>query len=1104
MRVKVILGLLFSACATPRSEGALTPREEQFLAEHGFVVTSEARKQVFSFYADSPLPVIITTDSVFSGFHTLLEHSVCALEKANAVQLPRFLDAYVLEVAAVGRASPALAEGVHLALRVLLTARLLVSSEPIGMDLRTLVGVDCIADAQAAESVLRGRRGAPEVFGQRIIDSELAPRGFYAKTVLLRDYFVSRALLGLYRFGVDTRNERLAGIVLAMAFRGAVAEHYERLNEGLDWLVGPPDDPTPRHYRTLLLELTGANPGPAELASLDPEQFANLVRARLSAPLVNSAYLDSSGSAARFAQETFGLRILGKRVLLAGMIFMRSPLLDENLLPSGLEVAAAFGSDTARALLCAPESEYGRVSSPVERMKRIEEMRRLVDSHATGRLRDTFPELFVRLERSLLCPKLTPSHPRFMHAEAYQLKSLGTALACWAGLHHTWALLGKRSADFASAVRLPRGIVEPNPGFFRVLALLAQSATAVFRARSVEPARWNALVSLARRLEVLAEKTLRKEVYSKEDADFVQAYGGILAQLCFHDGNVYVKEDACNDYAFCVDVHAELSGRHRLYVGIGRPRAMYVTMEYDGEIVRYRGGVLSYREFARPLSEDVLDDDTWRAELGADPDRGIPAFLAQLHVVSASASWSAPMGVDVADDARQLRTMELSSVIDSWRTKGRMPHEVERLSAVGHEAIVAYAIARVEMLLDAPEEFTDDLLMLLERTPSPCTERLLAEVLPRHLGVASRRRISFTGGEAKMLNFGWRCAARREGPEAAALRRTLLERAIGVDELESAALLFTIARDEAVIERLLGLAVHDSKDVRRAAYSAMLRQCVPAQLTFQEYAARVRAGDSVVLVPVTPTADCASVSARLLPAAIEEREAFVEAMYFFVGAFTREAPMVAARFLEGEADPALTEAAIGVAVLSPDREVHRILCGSLSAKADGTSRWSSRKRALIWSSLVDTEGPTTALERVAAFLVMPQDSQDEADAMLRLVTRTMPHAVGELLAGCLRREAPLARTVTRTADWAAERLAQRLRTASGLSETEKGSLPEWDGKGELGHRDVQVAQWHAYVKEYPEVVIRAFCDAEGIWTLPREYDPGKRERKVSAPTAGGQ
>lgn len=133
-------------------------------------------------------------------------------------------------------------------------------------------------------------------------------------------------------------------------------------------------------------------------------------------------------------------------------------------LPNGLEMAAWLGSDFAlRALRSAGE---GAVADAIEHQSGR--------SHDWPAWHDSVPELYYAVLRSLF-DKPDPAAPAFMKSEAWQRKSVQTALAGWAQLRHAWELQAKLTVSSPSLPGRPAGFVEPNPEFFRRLYILAEA-----------------------------------------------------------------------------------------------------------------------------------------------------------------------------------------------------------------------------------------------------------------------------------------------------------------------------------------------------------------------------------------------------------------------------------------------------------------------------------------------------------------------------------------------------------------------------------------------------------------------------------------------------
>jgi uncharacterized protein DUF3160 len=144
---------------------------------------------------------------------------------------------------------------------------------------------------------------------------------------------------------------------------------------------------------------------------------------------------------------------------------------------------------------------------------------------------------------------------------------------------------------------------------------------------------WTALEDLARQLEVIAHKQLRRVPLSKEEERFLQQeYGPALGAVMLYGGNSYLipRDDAPR--ATSVFSDPLRSGKH-LMAAVGRPRALYVLYPVEGGEVLCRGAVLPYHEFQ---SESLLNDSEWMTLLGSKDAPDLPSWVRP--IISASAT----------------------------------------------------------------------------------------------------------------------------------------------------------------------------------------------------------------------------------------------------------------------------------------------------------------------------------------------------------------------------------------------------------------------------------------------------------------------------------
>lgn len=118
-----------------------------------------------------------------------------------------------------------------------------------------------------------------------------------------------------------------------------------------------------------------------------------------------------------------------------------------------------------------------------------------------------------------------------------------------------------------------------------------------------------AFAELCDQLAAIADKELAGERLDKKDMMLIMNYGETLASFHFYQG--MASMDPRDDFPSVAPVFSNPLRQKALYVGVGRPEAIYVVLFNGKNLVLHRGAVLSYREFPAPL-EDTLDDTQWQ------------------------------------------------------------------------------------------------------------------------------------------------------------------------------------------------------------------------------------------------------------------------------------------------------------------------------------------------------------------------------------------------------------------------------------------------------------------------------------------------------------
>jgi hypothetical protein len=316
-----------------------------------------------------------------------------------------------------------------------------------------------------------------------------------------------------------------------------------------------------------------------------------------------------------------------------------------RLIPSGLDIASALGSEFATALLAGELEKYPSLHRVIENLRA-----RLPGTRQTLRDdRSLYSRWIVALALQWADNVRSPggSHDR----ELWLTKRLQTGLASWATLRHATVLVNERSAaecGEAGFERIlltpPRGYVEPDPATYGAIAELFDTMEQMVGSWNLS----NDLIQVddggerealkqgvRRRLsETAAKIRLFKRIAEKEIAGEVisnQEYEEILTigRIAEHHFLIF-KSLANQEYALSnpdpMPKIADVAGGGPynvpyLMAAVGKPMEWDHIVPYFGRSQIVKGAVYSYYEFP---SDRLLTDEEWRKLL---PSRKHPIWV---------------------------------------------------------------------------------------------------------------------------------------------------------------------------------------------------------------------------------------------------------------------------------------------------------------------------------------------------------------------------------------------------------------------------------------------------------------------------------------------
>jgi len=498
------------AVANPALAGTLDPAERAALGRNGFVVEAPTALrptpgddpqhtggpshtvywQFYDLYEQhyqQAVPTFLTGDALLHTWHVIYDQTLIVLERhALAPKLARLSRGLMAATAAQASAArdPRIAAAARANLGYLaVAARLLDPAAPL-----PAVPAPVRAEVSRELALIAARRGyaTSPLRGYPVDYSKFIPRGHYAGDAALSRYAQAMTWCGLLTFHLNgpdgtARTRQALLLVRALTADAALGRLWADVFDPITMWVGPSDDLTARDYAAALARVYPAN-APVDAFADD----ARLARFRaLANALPDPRIADGFVPGAAAAAPGKGFRLFGQRFVPDAAI-VQALVWDKvgtparpRLWPSGLDVAAAFGSARASALVSGP--------SPYNATRYAHYARQLA---ATRRAALTLPRTlyggWLDTLRAVWGP-VPPAAPAFMKGAAWGDKTLATGLASWAELRHDTILYTKQTG-LGGGGPVPPAVpayVEPAPLVYARLLSLIGALKATLNAEGV-------------------------------------------------------------------------------------------------------------------------------------------------------------------------------------------------------------------------------------------------------------------------------------------------------------------------------------------------------------------------------------------------------------------------------------------------------------------------------------------------------------------------------------------------------------------------------------------------------------------------------------------
>jgi hypothetical protein len=627
----------------------LDAAEQAVLQKHGFALSRRQQFPSFAYgyatiYAED-LPVFISADSVLDALHRSYDKMLEACEVGLIIaDLTRLLTSLVHGA----RALPATSMQQDLVVYLEVADSLLFGAARSGISTQAAELVQLATAAEGTATV--------QLFGVlREEDmSQFKPRGHYADTPLMQQYFRAMMWLGRVDFRlVETQRDGTqvvhrpqieAMFALESLLNAEDDTRFARMERILATFVGDSDNMTLAQVPALRSALG------ADLSALSDDQLKQVILSQGFGKQQIASHLMVGGldkpNPLNASFLLFGQRYTVDSHVLSNVVWDRTRAL--RMMPDALDVAfAALGNGQAVSLLKDQLTQYQYAGD-------LHAMRTLIDSHEPAFWQKNLYTGWLQALRELSPdPQTFANSPSVVASEAWGRRILNTQLSSWAQLRHDTLLYTKPSYTSAAVCEFPDAAVDPYPELWAAIASYADKGNLLVSAL-LEPAPLlareietylGALRDIAVNLQGIAEAQRDQRALSESQLAFIndavvikQESGGcVLTEIATGwYTRLFFRGDPLAFDPTIADIHTQPTDEggnpvgRVLHVANGQPTLMVVTLDGCSAGPRaYVGLASSYHERVTE-SFTRLTDSQWAADVRANRNPAPPAWSVDL------------------------------------------------------------------------------------------------------------------------------------------------------------------------------------------------------------------------------------------------------------------------------------------------------------------------------------------------------------------------------------------------------------------------------------------------------------------------------------------
>jgi len=633
----------------------LNDNTKKLLIKNAFVVQPGSYQEFYSLYENNryqKIPNFITTDSVLHNYHLYFDYLLRSTEEEKLIPALNDLTDLMISESQAQYDSLAGTSWENAAKRNLaffVLAKKLLQSDYVVPEMvageveKELALIDAHAGIDVSPIMTIGVANVNPGTALKEDYSQYIARGHYTRSEGLTKYFKAMMWYGRITFRLRSDGETRSAILMtkALSENETAGSLWQNIYEPTNFFVGRSDDLNFYHYRSVLLAAFEEDLSLDSL-SKNHEAFTAFLEAtkELDPPNVNSIPIFDPTINPDREKEIKGFRLMGQRYTVDSDIHQRLVFREvgakedsgPRMLPKGLDIPAALGSERAAAIL-REEGDYDYENYPENMQKLRDYMSTIADSIWHQNLYWGWLSVL-----KTLLPQAPQGYPSFMTNQAWQDKSLNTYLGSWTELRHDTILYVKQVyAEMGGGGPQEyddRGYVEPNPYLYAKLAALTKMTRDGLESRNLlsdkNKENLSRLEELILTLKKISEKELNGQELSDDDYEFIRSYGGNLEHFWLETFSEEEREHGRkallmgNPAALVADVATDPNGQV-LEEAIGNIFVIYVVVPLGDELRLAKGGIFSHYEFAWPL-DDRLTNEAWREMIQKRDVPDLPAW----------------------------------------------------------------------------------------------------------------------------------------------------------------------------------------------------------------------------------------------------------------------------------------------------------------------------------------------------------------------------------------------------------------------------------------------------------------------------------------------